>query len=135
MEITVATMDFSNGHLTSIDVTTQDEAGDWMVFDHYTLGNAGDLKELQRRVNILPGDRSVSETYLISDQKAKLQNRTTTSLSTGEKPTSSEEWLPEVFVVARLKDFPFRAQTTVKYSDVASKGRICVPAQSSATRR
>jgi len=99
------------------------------------LANAGDLKELQRRVNILPGDRSVSETHLISNQKAKLQNRTTTSLSTGEKPTSSEEWLPEVFVATRLKNFPFRALTTVKYSDGALKGRICVPARSSSTRR
>jgi hypothetical protein len=126
---TVATMTFSNARLTSVEVTTEDEAGDWMVFDHYTLSAAGDLENLRRRYNILPGDRSVSETYLFADGKAKLQNRETTSLTTGEKLTAGEKWLPEVRFATRLKDFPFAPLTMLKYSDVLSKGKICAPGQ------
>jgi hypothetical protein len=130
---TVATLDFSSGHITLIDVTTEDEAGDWAVFDHYSLTDAGELQQLRRKVNILPGDRSVAETYTITERKARLQNRTTTSLSTGEKLKNAEEWLPEVRVVTRLSDFPFAALTTLKYSDVLSKSKICAPTQGRAS--
>jgi hypothetical protein len=124
---TVATMNFSDDHLAAIDITSEDEAGDWMVFDQYALSNHGDVQELRRMANILPGDRSVVETYLIVNGNAKLQNRTTTSLRTGEKLTSPEDWLPEVRVFTRLRDFPFARLTTVRYSDALSKGKICVP--------
>jgi len=130
----VATMDFSDNQLTLIDLTTEDEAGDWMVFDHYTINVAGEPEILLRKSNILPGDRSVTLTYLILDGKAKLQKRMTTSLTTGEKFTGPENLLPRVPVITRRADFPFRSLNAAKYADVLSKGKICVPARASTPR-
>ena len=130
----VATMYYSDARLTSVDITTEDETGDWIVFDHYALSATGDIQQVQRKVNILPGDRSVSETFLVLDGKAKLQTRTTTSLSAGDKLTDAEHWLPRVRVVTRLKNFPFVSLTTVKYSDVLSKGKTCAAVSTDASK-
>ena len=132
---TVATLSFFETHLTSIEVTTQDETGDWLMIDHYTLGTAGDIKQLQRRANILPGDRSVSETFSITNGKAKLEKRDTTSLTPGQKLTSTEDWVPPVPIVTRLEDFPFAPLTALKHSEVNSKGKICAQVHSAASIR
>jgi hypothetical protein len=121
----VATMDILDGHLKAIDLTTEDEAGDWMVFDHYTIAVNGDLQDVRRKSNILPGDRSVVETYSIAEGKAKLLSRTTTSLSTGKKLTNPEDWLPEVPITTRINDFPFAPLAKVTYAEILSKRRIC----------
>lgn len=122
---TIATFSFSNDHLTSIEVTTQDETVDWLVIDNYTLGDSGEPSQLQRRANILPGDRSVVETFLIIDGKLKLKDRSTTSLKTGQKLKSTEQWIPEVPIITRKKDFPFADLMKMKYSDVIAKGKAC----------
>ena len=124
---TVASMHFSEGRLISIDVTTQDETGDWMVFDHYTIETGGNLQQLRRRINILPGDRSVSEIYLIAIGKAKLQSRATTSLTTGKELTGSEDWLPEVPTFSRLGDFSFAAPGSCEVFRDRLQGKVLCP--------
>jgi len=123
----VATLTSAQGRLSSIEVTTEDEAGDWIVYDHYTVSTDGTLQEDKRKINILPGDRSVEESYLIRDGKAKKQSSTTKSLSTGKSLASSEDWVPEVSVIARLKDFPFASLIrTATDTDSLLRGRECV---------
>jgi hypothetical protein len=124
----VATLNYSNSRLDSIDVTTEDEAGDWTVFDHYTLSQRGVLERLERKANILPGRRSVLETYALADGKIKLSSRETKPLTAGQKPIS-ETWLPDVRVAARLGDFQFASLARMKYSEIQSKGTVCVAAR------
>ena len=122
---TVASLKFATGHLQAVDLTHQDEAGDWIVYDHYELGQTGDLRRDQREIRILPGDRLVEEIYLIRDGVVDKQNSSTKSLSTGQKLTNGEDWLPDVPVVSRLKDFPFAPLLDVDRSRILAKGKIC----------
>ena len=121
----VATLNYSRSRLESIDVTTDDEAGDWTVFDHYTLTQIGSIGQLERRVNILPGRRSVLETYTLAGEKPKLKSRETTVLTTGKKLSDGETWLPDVRIAARVADFQFASLAKMKYSEILSKGKVC----------
>jgi hypothetical protein len=122
---TVASLEFEAGHLNAVDLTHQDEAGDWIVYDQYELGRTGELQQDQREIRILPGDRLVKEVYLIRDGIAHKQNSNTQSLSTGQKLTNVEDWLPDVPVISRLKDFPFAPLIGVDRSRILAKGKIC----------
>lgn len=84
----VAELRYSQDKLTEIDVTETDESGDWTVFDHYFLDTDNNLKKLSRLINVLPGDRSVLETFSIADGKTKKISTEAKQLSTG-KPLSS----------------------------------------------
>ena len=129
---TVGTLNYSDSRLISIDVTTDDEAGDWTVFDHYTVTKTGSLERLDRRANILPGRRSALETYALVDGKARLQSRETKDLTSGEKLTSGETWLPKVRIALRLTDFQFAPLAQTKYSEILSKGKVCAATRSGA---
>src|SRR5579862_5831044 len=58
-----AVVDYTNDQMTSIRVATVDwpGAGDWAVYDTYTLDSNGKLQGLKRVINVLPGDRSEHE--------------------------------------------------------------------------
>jgi hypothetical protein len=108
--MTVATLTYSNDHLSQIDLTETDESGDWTVYDHYFLDDHGQLVKLSRLLNVLPGDRSVSQTFSISNGKATKTATTEKQLSTGKSVTSpAADWLPDVSIETATKMFPFSA--------------------------
>jgi len=106
--MTVGTLTYSNGHLLQIDVTETDQSGDWTVYDHYFLDDRGEIVKLSRMINVLPGDRSVLQTFSISDGKARKTATTEKQLSTGKLLTSPQAvWLPDLPINTGTKLFPF----------------------------
>lgn len=106
--MTVGALTYSNGNLSGINVTETDQSGDWIVYDRYSLDDRGEIVELMRVINVLPGDRHVVETYSISNGKAKKISAEEKSLTTG-KPLASPQpvWLPNPPIEAEVKQFPF----------------------------
>jgi len=108
--MTVGTLAYSNDDLSQIDVTETDESGDWTVYDHYFLDSHGHLVKLTRLLNVLPGDRSVSQAFSISNGKATKTATSEKQLSTGRLAVSPKaDWLPDVTIETDLKMFPFFA--------------------------
>lgn len=121
----VGTLIYTVDDLSAIEVSEQDETGDWIVYDEYSLASNGELRGDQRRINILPGDRAVEETYEIHDGKAEKQSSTTRSLSTGKASATSETWLPGVPITTRVENFPFAALIKQRYSTLPSEAKVC----------
>jgi hypothetical protein len=106
--MTVGTLIYSDGHLSQIYLTETDQSGDWMVYDHYFLDDHGRIVKLSRMINVLPGDRSVLQTFSIRDGKATKSVTKAKELSTGETLTSPEPvWLPEVPIETSMGMFAF----------------------------
>jgi hypothetical protein len=127
--LVVATLEYTGDHVSKIAVTEEDEAGDWTVYDHYLIDEKGQIRELKRTINILPGDRSEDETYLVLDGKAKKQASDSRRLSTKEALPGQKEkvWLPEVPIITRVQDFPFVSLILEKHPELSSSGKVCVP--------
>jgi hypothetical protein len=124
----VGALEYSGGDLAEIDATYSDETGDWIVYDRYFVEPSGKIARLERKSNILPGDRSVEEVFVIASGKAQRQSIETRSLVTGEPKTSPDEetWLPKIQIVTRVQRFPFRALVRLKYSPGSSKEKSCI---------
>jgi hypothetical protein len=127
----VGTLHFtSDGDLSAIDVAEEDESGDWVVYDHYVIDINNHVLKDERRINILPGDRAVEESYLIKDGRATKEKSITRSLSTGKELSDHETWLPDVRVITRIGDFPFSPLVAGKYSEMSSKDKACTASKS-----
>jgi hypothetical protein len=122
----VSTLELEDDHLAAVSVTEEDEAGDWIVYDHYSLDSKGELQNLKRTINVAASDTSEDETYLIRNGKAKKQGRVTRKLSTGEISPPKKEWLPDVPMVTHIQDFPFADLAREKLPEVQSKGSVCL---------
>lgn len=108
--VSVGTVAYSNGHLSQIDLTETDESGDWTVYDHYFFDERGRIVRLSRLLNVLPGDRSVSQSFSISNGKATKIATSEKQLSTGKPVTSpTADWFPDVSIQTATKMFPFSA--------------------------
>lgn len=106
----VGSLDYSNGILTEIDVSETDESGDWTAYDRYFLNSQGQMTRLTRLLNVLPGDRSVSQVFLIGNGKTTRTAINEKQLSTGKPVTSPRgDWLPDVAIETDPKMFPFWA--------------------------
>jgi hypothetical protein len=88
--MTVGTLIYSNDHMAQIEVTETDESGDWTVYDHYFFDDHGQLVKLTRLLNVLPDDRSVSQTFSISNGRATKTATSEKQLSTGKTGNLSE---------------------------------------------
>jgi hypothetical protein len=120
---------YSNDHLSKIDVTETDESGDWTVYDRYFVDDHGQLVKLSRLLNVLPGDRSVSQTFSISNGKATKIATTEKQLSTGKPVTPPKgDWLPDVPIETATKMFPFSALLRRPGLRTSSKSCVKVPA-------
>ncbi len=111
--------------LTTIDVTEDDESGDWMVFDTYSFDGAGAPKSLKRVTNSLPEDLSDERVYAISDGTMALRSEVTRRLRTGQQVPSRDDWLPDVPIVARISDFPFAPLMNAQWFKTVSP-KICL---------
>ncbi len=124
--MTVGTLTYLKHRLLQIDVTETDESGDWTVYDHYFLNGRGEVVKLSRTINVLPGDRSVLQTYAISNGKAKKTTTTEKQLSTGKLLASPKsEWLPDLPIKTETKQFPFSG--LLGRSSPTTSSKYCVP--------
>lgn len=108
-------------------VWTQDyESGDGKIIDTYSLDPTGKPVRLSRRINVLPGDRSILQRFSIREGKATKTGETFQQLSTG-KPVSGAKFalMPKVAVLTRKKTFPFSGLLSTNPPKIA--GRTCVP--------
>jgi len=103
----VATVEHVSGRLIAVNVTEQDESGDWIVYDNYTMSADGQPQSLKRTVNILPGERSEERVFRIRAGLATQQSAATRQLGTGKSLRGAETWLPDVPVITRVQGFPF----------------------------
>jgi hypothetical protein len=105
--VTVGALNYSGDHLLQIDVTETDESGDWTVYDHYVLDDRRQVIRLSRTINVLPEDRSVLQTFSISDGHATRTATTEKRLSTGELRSSPRSaWASRVANPDRDKAVP-----------------------------
>ena len=132
--MTVGTLIYSNDRLAQIDVTETDESGDWMVYDHYFLDDHGQIVKLARLLNVLPGDRSVAQTFLIRKGKATKTAMSEKQLSSGKPVTApAADWLPEVAIETEPKLFPFAA--LLRRPGLRTSPRSCVKVPASQEQR
>ena len=123
-----AIVDYTNDHITSIRLATVDwpGAGDWAVFDTYSLDTNGKLRSLKRVINVLPGDRSEHEEWLIQDGKATKQRSTTLSLETQKPADRPDAALPRVPIVTSLDSFAFWPLIRDKGPEIVAKRKVCI---------
>jgi hypothetical protein len=129
--MTVAQIDYANGRISVVSVTEQDEAGDWAVYDTYSLGKSENLQNLKRVINFLPGRLNEEEMWLIQNGKATKQRSTHRNVVTLEPmPLTDTElrdmFLPEVTIITRVQDFPFWSLIRDKREEILSKGKVCI---------
>lgn len=108
--LTVANASYESGHLKSIDINSEDEAGDWMVYDHYSINKAArSVQSLKRVINSASGDATVTKWYRMRSQKARLIRSSAESLS-NSSPLNIKEvpWLPSLRIYVSLREIPFR---------------------------
>ena len=125
--LTVARVEYKGDRIAEIYVTERDEAGDWTVYDAYSLDESEKPQSLKRTMNVIPGDRSEEELWLIKDGRATKQRSTSHSLSTLKPVDPTPIIFPEVPIVRSLQGFPFWRLIRDKRREVLSKGRACIP--------
>lgn len=121
----VGTLIYLDDHLSQVDVTETDESGDWTVYDHYFFDERGQIVKLTRLLNVVPGDRSVSQTFSIGHGTATKIASSEKRLSNGKPVTSpGGDWLPDVTIETKPKMFPFAA--LLSCPGLRSSPRCCV---------
>lgn len=121
----VATLTYRDRHVVRIDLAETDESGDWMVYDHYLLDEAGHVTRLSRLINVLPGDRSVSRIFSLKNGKVAKIREDAKQLSTGKRLRSPKPvWLPDLPVETAMSSFPF--SRLLQRDDFPGDGSACV---------
>jgi hypothetical protein len=121
----VGALTYSNDHLSRIDVTETDESGDWIVYDNYFIDNNGYVIRLSRLINVLPDDRSVSQTFSIIKERITQTAMTERVLGSGKLLISPKPvWLPDLPIRASLKQFPFSG--LLSRPSVGTAGKVCL---------
>jgi hypothetical protein len=122
----VATVEHTSGRVAAVNVTEQDETGDWIVYDNYVIGADGQLQSLNRTVNILPGERREQLVFQLRAGRASQQSRTTARLGTDKPLPNAETWLPDVPVVTTTEAFPFASLIGAERLKTLPP-KLCVP--------
>jgi hypothetical protein len=127
----VAQVDYANGRLSTVYVTQQDSAGDWSVFDTYSVNTSGNLNSLKRLIKFAPGRLNEEEVWLIENGKATKQLATHRNIVTLEPmPLTAAQlrdmFLPEIAITSRVQDFPFWSLVRDKRADILAKGKVCI---------
>jgi hypothetical protein len=125
----VATAEFANDHLTALNFSQEDEAGDWAVFDRYSLGADGRPNRLERTINILPGNRRIKRVYLIEEGASRVLSTVTLELSTGKSAPPFEGWIPDLSVITDCRSFPFFDLLNRKRPEASRTGKVCTHAE------
>jgi hypothetical protein len=124
----VGTLIYPDGLLSEIHFNQEDEAGDYIVYDDYFVDARGSIVKLSRKINILPGRRSVVQVFSVMNGKAKKTGETATDLSTGEPLISPRPiWLPNLPIHTSIRAFPF--SELVGKPGLTNSTKTCVRAQ------
>ena len=127
--VRVGSLEYSANKLAIVNVTEEDESGDWTVYDTYRIDNGGNIVGLRRTINIIPGDRSEQNFYTFENRRLKLKSREVRSRSTQKKsePSSKETWRPNVPIVTEIGQFPFNSFLLNNHFLLSSNAKECVP--------
>jgi hypothetical protein len=120
----VATVDYEDDHVLTLKITEEDETGDWSVHDEYSV-DSGEIRQLKRTINVIPGNRSLEEVFHIRNGRAKKDRTVSRELGTNKLAPSSNIWLPNLPVITTLHAFPFVRLLENKSDEVWSKGSSC----------
>lgn len=105
---TLGTVEFNGSRIMRVRVTTPDDpgAGDWMMFDVYTVDANGNLRSVERTINVLPGNISQLEMWSIARGKAVKRSSVTRDLDTLKPKQGEKEWVPDTPVLTSLAALP-----------------------------
>jgi hypothetical protein len=124
-----AIVDFVDGHISVIKWQGEAESGDSVVIDTYSFAG-GAIRRLHRRMNVLPGDTTETQIFLIRNGKAKLQSTVIRRLSTGKLLKHSDSLMPQTDVVTDMGGFPFAPLLDAQHlSEIRAKKPSCVAAK------
>src|SRR5205807_8954417 len=65
--LSVGSLEYEKHRLSAVNVTQEDETGDWIIYDHHSLDKDGTPDKLIRTINVLPRDFSETQLYVIQD--------------------------------------------------------------------
>jgi hypothetical protein len=124
---TVGTIEYAGTRVSRIRVTTPDDpgAGDWMVFDVYSLDRTEKLHLLERTINVLPGHISQLEIWRIDKGKAVRQSGISRDLDTLKPRQEPEDWLPDVPVYTSPDAIPVWPLFRHREKSLTITGKAC----------
>ena len=125
----MARLEYTQDHVSSIYVTNLDDpgAGDWTIFDLYSLDKSEKLRSIKRTINVIPGSINELEIWAIQNGKpVKQSTRDPVSLKP-VKPT--DEWIPNVPIFASVSAFPFWPLVHDRRQEILSRGSACITIQ------
>lgn len=123
----VGGVDYTNGRVTTVDITEEDETGDWAVNDEYTLDENERMRTLKRTINIIPGNTSEEQVFRVQGGKAIKLRSTYRDLRTGKPTNSRADWFEPSPVITSLQAFPFWMLIATKRQVVWTAGEACIP--------
>jgi hypothetical protein len=127
--LTVAMIQYTGDRVSLMHFTDEDEAGDWIVYDIYSMDKQGKIESLTRTINIIPEDRSELETWRIQGGKPSRQNSISRTLGTLKPVEPTPIFLPGEPIITSLETLPFWAWARDKRQDVWAKGKMCFAVQ------
>ena len=128
----VATVEYTNTHVSSIEVTEESESGDWIVYDDYSV-SSGKLIRLQRKSNVLPENVSVEQVFRIENGRGVVEKTDTRDLKSGKPIKNHDVDLPAVPIIVDLQKFPFSALMGTRIAP-GQKQETCVSVKQKFTR-
>jgi hypothetical protein len=106
-----ASVEFHETHPRLVKLTEADnpEAGDWIAYDTYSLGDDGAVVSLRRITNVLPGDVSRTEIFERHNGKLTRSGVTMKSLRSGRSVIPGKLWFPNRPLISDTGALPFSA--------------------------
>ncbi len=121
----VGAADYDSGRIAKVRVTEEDESGDWVVYDEYTVSEGSKIRTLKRVINIIPEDNSEEQVFSMVDGKAVKQRSAHHELRSGKPTGHTVEWFESPSIITRPQMFPF--WTLLNQSKaVWANGEACV---------
>lgn len=121
----VAKVVYIDDYVSAVNITEEDQTGDWIVYDKYSL-DKGVFRTLNRLINVLPEDRSVRQVFVIDSGKARGRTAIHTRLSTGKAITPATDLLPDIPVFTNIHALPFSVLMGDRRFEVWTKGELCM---------
>lgn len=138
---TVGAVDFSDGNVIRVFITTPAESGDWVVADSYLVNDTGRLETLTRYTDQFSGGFFEKSVYFLEDTQAVLVSREFRTPEDEQLPSDPEDrksteghywhghYLPDLKVWLHLIDFPFSAFLEKDHKEVWETERTCTASE------
>jgi len=128
---TVAGAEYDDGQLVKLDVSENDESGDWLVSDHYTVDREKRLVQLQRSIEVIPDRAIKEERYSIKNGRLTKDSSVVRSMSNNEIVAAPDLSTPSLRVATRVSDFGFASLIGDRkhLEEVLNAGSKCIQAK------